>query len=401
MARNGSSRPALEMADIVRAGGAKLPRAEFALSHLVTGKSASGDRTHCRTAALGGHRDRCVDCDRRAFSFNSCRNRHCPKCQANSRIRWLEARRQELLPVRYVACRLHPAAVSGSPGTAEPEAHLPSAVSGQCRDTAGGSPEPATPGRRNRLLQRPSHLESEAGAFIPMSTASSPLAVSDSRPPAVDPPSLLLLPSGRGACARCSVASSSQALKRAHRRGELEFHGKLQHLARRTKHSPPGCDRCFTCDWVAYVKPPFGGPEHALRYLGGYTHRIAISNHRLVSFADGQVTFCWRDRAHKNKKRLLIPAGRGVPTALPVARRAAGLCSHPLLRLSRQPSSPSPASPVPAIARRPTGDSGNTTHSQSTACDLALPTLWWCDGRRGAAIRRGTPSSIFRREGHR
>jgi hypothetical protein len=67
----------------------------------------------------------------------------------------------------------------------------------------------------------------------------------------------------------------------------------------------PGCDHCSEKDWVVYAKPPFGGPEHILRYLGRYTHRVAISNHRLISFANQKVTFRWRDSAHKNEQRLM------------------------------------------------------------------------------------------------
>jgi len=94
------------------------------------------------------------------------------------------------------------------------------------------------------------------------------------------------------------------ALREAHASGQLQFHGLLRGLAHpklfqsliRQLHEP---------DWVVYCKPPFGGPEQVLRYLGAYTHRVAISNHRLISFADDQVTFRWRDSAHHNKKRLL------------------------------------------------------------------------------------------------
>ncbi|MGB9203234.1 MAG: transposase, partial [Terriglobales bacterium] len=86
--------------------------------------------------------------------------------------------------------------------------------------------------------------------------------------------------------------------------GELRCYGDLERLAQ-PKIFSAWLRLLFRHDWVVYCKPPFGGPEHALRYLGAYTHRVAISNHRLVSLADGQVTFRWRDSAHKNKKRLM------------------------------------------------------------------------------------------------
>jgi len=94
------------------------------------------------------------------------------------------------------------------------------------------------------------------------------------------------------------------ALQQAHASGQLQFHGRLRGLAqRRLFRSLLG--QLFVPHWVVYCKPPFGGPEQVLRYLGAYTHRVAISDHRLVSFAEGNVTFRWRDSAHKNKKRLL------------------------------------------------------------------------------------------------
>ena len=94
------------------------------------------------------------------------------------------------------------------------------------------------------------------------------------------------------------------ALKRAGTAGELRFYGDLNRLAQ-PKIFSSWLRQLFRHDWVVYCKPPFGGPEHALRYLGAYTHRVAISNHRLVSLADGLVTFRWRDSAHKNKQRLM------------------------------------------------------------------------------------------------
>jgi hypothetical protein len=93
-------------------------------------------------------------------------------------------------------------------------------------------------------------------------------------------------------------------LRKALAAGKLGFHGTLKPLAR-PKVFSSFLRQCFRKDWVVYSKRPFGGPEHALRYLGRYTHRVGISNHRLVSFADNKVTFRWRDSAHKNKKRLM------------------------------------------------------------------------------------------------
>jgi hypothetical protein len=94
------------------------------------------------------------------------------------------------------------------------------------------------------------------------------------------------------------------ALRRAFRDGQLEFHGDLTPLAQ-TKTFSSWLRPLFRKDWVVYSKPPFGGPQHVLHYLGRYTHRVAISNHRLVSSAEGKVTFRWRDSAHHNEQKLL------------------------------------------------------------------------------------------------
>jgi hypothetical protein len=95
-----------------------------------------------------------------------------------------------------------------------------------------------------------------------------------------------------------------QALQHAFHNGQLNFPGDLKLLAQ-PKTFAAWLRTLFRKDWVVYSKPPFGGPEHVLRYLGRYTHRVAISNHRLVSFADGTVTFRWRDSAHHNEQKLL------------------------------------------------------------------------------------------------
>jgi hypothetical protein len=97
------------------------------------------------------------------------------------------------------------------------------------------------------------------------------------------------------------------ALKQAFRDGHLNFHGDLK-LVAQTKIFAAWLRPLYRQDWLVYLKRPFGGPEHVLQYLGRYTHRVAISNHRLVSFADGQVTFRWRDSADNNERKLLTVA---------------------------------------------------------------------------------------------
>ena len=103
---------------------------------------------------------------------------------------------------------------------------------------------------------------------------------------------------------RCFAASSSRLSSWPFSEASCTFPG-IWRGSRNPNSSPPGCDRCFGKNWVVYSKPPFGGPEYVLHYLGRYTHRVAISNHRLVSLADGQVTFRWRDSADHNQQKLM------------------------------------------------------------------------------------------------
>ena len=222
-------RPPLEVADLVRAAGdafIERSRKWITWKHVKVLLAIA----RCRTAALGGHLDECTRCGHRAISYNSCRNRHCPKCQAGARERWLEKRRRELLPMQYV--------------------HV--------------------------VFTLPRHL--------------APLVLQNKKV-LYD---LLFRTS----------AETLEALKRAFHDGKLTFHGDLQLLAQ-PKTFAAWLRPLSRKDWVVYAKRPFGGPEHVLRYLGRYTHRVAISNHRLVSFADGKVTFRWRDSAHSNEQKLM------------------------------------------------------------------------------------------------
>jgi hypothetical protein len=295
----GSGRSVLEMADIIRAAGqgflernrSRLITAHFRVLRAIL---------RCRTAALGGHRDRCLDCDRRKLSYNSCRNRHCPKCQANARNRWLAARCQELLPVRYI--------------------HVVFTLPRQLRALVAQNKRllyhllfRASSQTLLEVARNPQHLGAEIGFFSVLHTWNQKLEA--------HPHVHCIVPSGGlsldhqrwihprypfflpiGVVRKVFRGKFVAALKRAHARGELEFHGQLQFLAH-PKTFAAWLRPLFRQKWVVYAKPPFGGPEHALRYLGAYTHRVAISNHRLIEFADGQVTFRWRDSAHKNKKR--------------------------------------------------------------------------------------------------
>src|SRR6266699_2523308 len=294
-------RPPIEVADLVRAAGdAFIERSRKWISwrHVKVLLAIA----RCRTAALGGHLDECTRCGHRAISYNSCRNRHCPKCQAGARDRWLAARRQELLPTRYVHV------VFTLPR------HLAPLVL-QNKKVLYGLLFRTSAETLLEVARDPKHLGAEIGFFSVLHTWSQKLKL--------HPHVHCVVPAGglspdhtRWVRSRDNYFLPKEvlsavfrgkfvdALGQAFQNGQLRFEGDLKLLAQpkifaawlRPLHRQP---------WVVYLKRPFGGPEYVLQYLGRYTHRVAISNHRLVSFADGQVTFRWRDSAHNNQQKLL------------------------------------------------------------------------------------------------
>jgi len=295
------SRPPLEVADLIRSAGAAFierNRKWISWKHIKVLLAIA----RCRTAALGGHLDECTRCGHRAISYNSCRNRHCPKCQTAARERWIAARQRELLPARYVHV------VFTLPRHLAPLVLQNKRVIYDLlfRTSAETLLE---------VARDPQHLGAEIGFFSVLHTWSQKLEL--------HPHVHCVVPAGGlsadgtrwikprydcflpvevlGAVFR---GKFHQALKRAFRDGKLTFHGDLKLLAQ-PKTFAAWLRPLFRKDWVVYAKPPFGGPEYVLQYLGRYTHRVAISNHRLVSFVDGKVTFRWRDSAHNNEQKLL------------------------------------------------------------------------------------------------
>jgi Putative transposase/Transposase zinc-binding domain len=294
-------RPPLEVADLVRAAGdafIEASRQWITWKHVKVLLAIA----RCRTAALGGHLDECTRCGHRAISYNSCRNRHCPKCQAGARERWLEKRRRELLPTPYVH------AVFTLPRELAPLALQNKKVVYDLlfRTSAETLLE---------VARDPKHLGAEIGFFSALHTWSQKLelhphvhcvvpagGLSADQTRWIKPHYDFFLPVGvLGAVFR---GKFYEALKCAFHEGRLNFHGDLEFLAQ-PKIFAAWLRPLFHKDWVVYAKRPFGGPEHVLRYLGRYTHRVAISNHRLISFADGEITFRWRDSAHRNEQKLL------------------------------------------------------------------------------------------------
>jgi putative transposase/transposase-like zinc-binding protein len=295
------SRPPLEVADLIRiAGNAFIERSRqwIRWKHV---KVLLAIR-RCRTAALGGHLDECTRCGHRAISYNSCRNRHCPKCQTAARERWIAARQRELLPTRYVHV------VFTLPRALAPLALRNKKIVYDLLFRASAE-------TLLEVARDPQHLGAEIGFFSVLHTWNQKLGLHP-HVHCVIPSGGLSLDHTRWVKPRYRFFLPIQVLgrvfrgkfvaglKRAFQGGQLCFHGNLAPLAQ-PKTFSAWLRPLFRKDWVVYSKRPFGGPEYVLQYLGRYTHRIAISNHRLVSFSDGKVTFRWRDSAHNNEQKLM------------------------------------------------------------------------------------------------
>jgi hypothetical protein len=296
------ARPPLEVADLIRAAGdAFIERNRHWLrwKHI---KVLLAIR-RCRTAALGGHLDECTRCGYRAtISYNSCRNRHCPKCQTAARDRWIAARRRELLPTRY----LH--VVFTLP-------HRLAPLVLQNKKVLYGLLFRTSAETLLEVARDPRHLGAEIGFFSVLHTWSQQLKIHP-HVHCVVPAGGLSLDHSRwvrsrdnyflpkGVLRKIFRGKFVDALEQAFQNGQLRFEGDLKLLAQ-PKIFAAWLRPLFRQHWVVYLKRPFGGPAYVLHYLGRYTHRVAISNHRLVSFTDGQVTFRWRDSAHHNEQKLL------------------------------------------------------------------------------------------------
>ena len=295
------SRPTLEVADIVRRTGNSFW--EKQQSHLAWPHRKVLDAiVRCRTAALGGHRDKCVRCGHQAISFNSCRNRHCPKCQGNARAKWLAARSAELLPVPYFHV------VFTLP-------HELSALVLQNKRLLYDLLFRTSAATMLELARDPKHLGADIGFLGVLHTwgqnlehhphvhyivPAGGLALDGSR--WIDSSRRFFLPVQ--ALSRVFRGKFCEGLRELFKQDRLQFHGSQQQLA------SPGAFNYFLWqlgqkDWVVYAKPPFGGAEHVLNYLARYTHRVAISNHRLVAFENDRVSFRWRDYAHGGKKKVM------------------------------------------------------------------------------------------------
>jgi Putative transposase/Transposase zinc-binding domain len=294
-------RPPIEVADVIRAAGESFFECSqkwFTWLHLKVLNAI----LRCRTAALGGHADACSQCGHTAVSYNSCRNRHCPKCQANARDCWLEARGKELLPTRYIHV-VFTLPRQLSPLALQNKREIYALLFRASAETL------------LEIARDPKRLGAEIGFFSVLHTWNQKLQH--------HPHVHCVVPAGGLAPDHSRWIDSQQnfflpvavlktvfrgkfvdGLKMLHAEHNLAFHGTLAAL-QNPKAFAAWLRPLFRSHWVVYAKRPFGGAQHALRYLGQYTHRVAISNHRLVALADGMVTFRWRDSAHKNRKRLM------------------------------------------------------------------------------------------------
>ena len=291
----------MEVADILHAQGHTVLEQHPWLS--AQQRSVLRAIARCRTAALGGHLDRCDACGHQAISYNSCRNRHCPKCQAQARERWLHARECELLDVPYVHVVF-----------TLPHGLLPLAYRNSTRLYTWLFQASAATLRE--VAADPRHLGAEIGVLSILHTWGQTL-VRHPHVHCVVPAGGLapdhtrwIYPKYAGFFLPVKVLSRLfrgkfvDALRQAYTRNELDLTGGSEHL-----RDPAAwrlfIDALFETDWVVYAKPAFGGASAVLRYLGRYTHRVAISNHRLIAFDGERVTFQWKDYARGNQWRTM------------------------------------------------------------------------------------------------
>ena len=304
----GPERPALEVADVLREhGGVFVTKYGDTLTD--TQRKALRDLSACRTAALGGHVERCLDCGHERLAYNSCRNRHCPKCQALARARWLAREAELLLPVDYYHVVFTLPAELSDLALANPRLlynQLFQAASATLRDVAAN----------------PKRLGAQMGVLAVLHTWGQNLH---------HHPHLHCVVTGGGlSCDGQGVVEGSprwvscrpgfflpvrvlsrvfrgkylELLRAAFDQGQLTFPGRLGLLAEAGGFAEL-VRLLYKKDWVVYSKAPFGGPAQVLKYLARYTHRVAISNNRLLKLEEGKVTFRYRDYAADRQQKTM------------------------------------------------------------------------------------------------
>jgi hypothetical protein len=291
----------LEVADIFRQVGPAY-RQDQADSLSRGQRRVMRDIERCRTAQLGGHVEQCDACGHQRISFNSCRSRHCPKCQSLTRAQWLEDRQAELLPVEYFHVVFTvPQKIA--------------AIAYQNKAVVYDILFRATAETLRTISADPKHLGAEIGFIAILHTWGQSL---------LHHPHLHCVVPGGGispdgehwvACrpgfflpvrvlSRLFRRLFLQELQQAFDDDQLHFFNSFATLQDRAAFArylaPPA-----HAEWVVYAKPPFGGPQQVLEYLGRYTHRVAISNNRLLDFTDGSVTFQWKDYRHESRSKVM------------------------------------------------------------------------------------------------
>jgi hypothetical protein len=291
------ARAALEVADIFRTHG---PAWRQTASLSLGQRKVMSAIEQCRTAALGGHVLRCDACEQVEVAYNSCRNRHCPKCQAGAAQRWLEDRQADLLPVPYyhVVFTL-PAPISAIAYTNK------AVLYGLLFDLAAETLRTIAADRR--------HLGAQIGATLVLHTWGSALShhphvhgivpggglSSDGERWVACKPGFFL---PVRVLSRLFRRRFLEELARAHDSGQLQFFGEHAGLSDANAFAA-WLTPLRQCEWVVYAKRPFAGPEAVLAYLSRYTHRVAISNARLVAMDEHGITFRWKDYRAKGKTR--------------------------------------------------------------------------------------------------
>ena len=292
------NKPRLQLADILRHGFSDylakygpLPDEHYKVVNAITS---------CKTSALGGHVYRCDECGHEHIAYNSCRNRHCPSCQVKARIKWVEARMKELLPVPYfhvvftIPQQLNPFALRNKKA-------MYSILFKAASETL------------KELASNPKWIHAETGFMSVLHTWGQTL---------IDHPHLHCIVPGGGLvkngkkwkhCRKDFLfpfevmrklfrGKFMAFFKKAVLAGEIRLFGSLQHYSDKGKYRRL-IDKLYRIKWNVYAKRPFAGPEAVIKYLGGYTHRIAISNHRLEKMENGKVSFRYKDHTDNGKTK--------------------------------------------------------------------------------------------------
>ena len=293
--------PPFEVADVIRTRAAADGRVP-GLRVSQAGQRVLRDLAACRTAQLGGHVDACDACGEVRVSYNSCRNRHCPKCQAQQRATWLEKRCQDLLPVPYFHV------VFTLPAELAPLAL-------QNQRAIYGALFAATAATLKTIAADPNHLGADIGCIAVLHTWGQTLT---------HHPHLHCVIPGGGLAPDAATWISCRddfflpvrvlsqlfrgkmlaALRELFAADRLQFHAALAALAD-PAHFRALCQQLRAKQWVVYAKPPFGGPAQVLKYLARYTHRVAIANSRITALDADSVSFRYQDHAHGHRHRIM------------------------------------------------------------------------------------------------